>query len=249
MKHKNDLKIKIDKEPRKKENILKRIVIIAILLLIVIFVLNKAENYLKEKTANEINLVLNNKNVTANLKHEIIEENGNIYMSMDDIKNYFDKYINIEDEINEIVTTYDKQIASIGFETNKLTLNGATKKIGQNVMLMVNDRRFYSDTFWFTLFHEIGHIINGDYGISFEKESGEQEHAADLFAEDSLIPREQYNDFVARERFGLKDIICFAESINRDPGIVLGRLQNDGLVGFDDWTMKPIRHKYRVKMA
>ena len=28
MKHKNDLKIKIDKEPRKKENILKRIVII-----------------------------------------------------------------------------------------------------------------------------------------------------------------------------------------------------------------------------
>ena len=129
MKHKNDLKIKIDKEPRKKENILKRIVIIAILLLIVIFVLNKAENYLKEKTANEINLVLNNKNVTANLKHEIIEENGNIYMSMDDIKNYFDKYINIEDEINEIVTTYDKQIASIGFETNKLTLNGATKKI------------------------------------------------------------------------------------------------------------------------
>ena len=128
-------------------------------------------------------------------------------------------------------------------------INGATKKIGQNVMLMVNDRRFYSDTFWFTLFHEIGHIINGDYGISFEKESGEQEHAADLFAEDSLIPREQYNNFVARGRFGLKDIICFAESINRDPGIVLGRLQNDGLVGFDDWTMKPIRHKYRVKMA
>ena len=48
---------------------------------------------------------------------------------MEDIKNYFDKYIYIEDEINEIVTTYDKKIASIGFETNKLTLNGATKKI------------------------------------------------------------------------------------------------------------------------
>lgn len=38
-------------------------------------------------------------------------------------------------------------------------------------------------------------------------------------------------------------------AINRDPGIVLGRLQNDGLVGFDDWTMKPIRHKYKVKTA
>ena len=39
-------------------------------------------------------------------------------------------------------------------------------------MLMVNDRRLYSDTFWFTLLHEIGHIINKDYGISFEKETG-----------------------------------------------------------------------------
>lgn len=47
--------------------------------------------------------------------------------------------------------------------------NGATKKIGENIMLMVNDRRLNADSFWFTLFHEIGHIINGDYGISFEK--------------------------------------------------------------------------------
>ena len=52
-------------------------------------------------------------------------------------------------------------------------INGATKKIGKNVMLMVSDRRLYSDTFWFTLFHEIGHIMNGDYGISFDKETGE----------------------------------------------------------------------------
>lgn len=125
-------------------------------------------------------------------------------------------------------------------------INGATKKIGDNILLMVNDRRLNSDSFWFTLFHEIGHIINGDYGMSFEKATGEQELAADLFAEDSLIPREQYNEFVSSGRFGLNDIIHFAELINRDPGIVLGRLQNDGLVGFDDWTMKPIKHKYKV---
>lgn len=126
-------------------------------------------------------------------------------------------------------------------------INGATKKIGNNIMLMVNDRRLNSDSFWFTLFHEIGHIINGDYGISFEKESGEQEIAADLFAQDSLIPREKYNEFVTGRRFGLNDIIYFAETINRDPGIVLGRLQNDGIVGFNDWTMKSIRHKYHIK--
>ncbi|MFR4352632.1 MAG: HigA family addiction module antitoxin [Roseburia sp.] len=128
-------------------------------------------------------------------------------------------------------------------------INGATKKIGNNIMLMVNDRRLNSDSFWFTLFHEIGHIINGDYGISFEKESGEQELAADLYAQDSLIPRVKYNEFVSIGKFSLEDIKSFAVKIDRDPGIVLGRLQNDGLVGFDDWTMKPIRHKYRVKTS
>lgn len=128
MKHRNDLKLNIDKEA-KKGTVLKRILITGILVLLSVFVLNKAENYLREKSDNQINLILNNRNVTANLKHEIIEEDGNVYLSLDDVKNYFDKYIYLEEEINEIVTTYDKQIATIGFETNKLTLNGSTKKI------------------------------------------------------------------------------------------------------------------------
>lgn len=128
MKHRNDLKLNIDKEA-KKGTVLKRILITGILVLLAVFVLNKAENYLREKSDNQINLILNNRNVTANLKHEIIEEDGNVYLSLDDVKNYFDKYIYLEEEINEIVTTYDKQIATIGFETNKLTLNGSTKKI------------------------------------------------------------------------------------------------------------------------
>ena len=133
MKHRNDLKLNIDKEA-KKGTVLKRILITGILVLLSVFVLNKAENYLREKSDNQINLILNNRNVTANLKHEMIEEDGNVYLSLDDVKNYFDKYIYLEEEINEIVTTYDKQIATIGFETNKLTLNGSTKKIYAHVI-------------------------------------------------------------------------------------------------------------------
>ena len=116
------------------------------------------------------------------------------------------------------------------------------------IMLMVNDRRLNADSFWFTLFHEIGHIINGDYGISFVKETAEQEVAADKFAEDCLIPHEENKSFISNKKFILIDIKGFANQIERDPGIVLGRLQNDGFVGFDDWTMKPLRHKYKVKM-
>lgn len=116
-------------------------------------------------------------------------------------------------------------------------------------MRMVNDRRLNADSFWFTLFHEIGHIVNGDYGISFEKESGGQEEAADKFAEDSLIPLERYQDFLAEKKFDLQSIKTFANQIERDSGIILGRLQKDGIISFDDWRMKSLRHKYRVKTA
>lgn len=127
--------------------------------------------------------------------------------------------------------------------------NGATKKIGDKIMLMVNDRRLNSDTFWFTLFHEIGHIINGDYGISFEHETGDKEDAANKFAEDSLIPPAEYKSFISRQQFGIESIQRFANQIGRDPGIVLGRLQNDEIVRFDDCTLQPLRHKYKVKIT
>lgn len=126
-------------------------------------------------------------------------------------------------------------------------INGATKKLEKNILLMVNDRRLNSDTFWFTLFHEIGHIIHGDYGISFEKETGENEEFADKFASDSLIAQDDYEKFIEEKIFTLEKIQKFADLIDRDPGIVLGRLQNDGLVRYDDWTLQSLRHKYKVK--
>lgn len=126
-------------------------------------------------------------------------------------------------------------------------INGATKKLGNNIMLMVNDRRLNADSFWFTLYHEIGHIMNGDYGISFEKEEGELEDNADKFAEDMLIPPALYKDFIKQKKFDVQSICGFAKQIDRAPGIVLGRLQNDKLVRFDDRTLQPLRVKYRVK--
>ena len=127
-------------------------------------------------------------------------------------------------------------------------INGATKKIGENIMLMVNDRRLYSDTFWFTLFHEIGHIVNNDYGISFDSDSGESEEFADDFARNSLIPPQMYQDFVKKRDFSSYSIRLFAEMINRDPSIVLGRLQKDGFVDYNDLSIKHLRYKYKVKI-
>ena len=121
-------------------------------------------------------------------------------------------------------------------------INGATKKIGRKVLLMVNDRRHYADTFWFTLFHEIGHILNGDLGISYDGIEDE----ADLYAQNVLIPQEEYDRFTQEHRvFDEKTIRGFAESINQDPGIILGRLQMDKKVSYrDTYLSDRLRHKY-----
>lgn len=99
-------------------------------------------------------------------------------------------------------------------------ISGATKRVNGRVMILVNDRRHYEDTFWFTLFHEIGHVLNGNLGATSERES-----EADEFARRMLIPEEAYCDFIKNFDYSdEKNIRAFAYSIDRDPGIVVGRL-------------------------
>ena len=126
-------------------------------------------------------------------------------------------------------------------------VNGATKKIDGKIMLMVNDRRHFADTFWFTLFHEIGHILNGDLGISLNNES---EDEADIYAQRALIPQDKYEEFVHQHLFFDEQIIReFADSIDQDPGIVLGRLQIDKRVPYTETELsKKLRHSYKVVM-
>lgn len=125
-------------------------------------------------------------------------------------------------------------------------INGATKKVGGKILLMVNDRRGYADTFWFTMFHEIGHIMNGDYGITIKGESMEDE--ADIYARNKLIPQEEYDVFTQNHNCcDERAIRKFAESIKRDPGIVYGRLQNDGKISYSESVISSkLRKKYKV---
>lgn len=127
-------------------------------------------------------------------------------------------------------------------------INGATKKVNGKVMIMVNDRRHYADTFWFTLFHEIGHVLNGDLGITFKNEA---EDEADLYARRSLIPEDAYAEFKNQKRsFTEDDIRSFADDINQDPGIVYGRLQIDGMIPYTEtYLSSRLRHRYKVVTA
>ena len=111
---------------RTKDNKKKILIIIIAIILIGTIAYNISNNIIVDKNKS-INLVINNKNVTSNLKKEIIIENDNIYISKQDLGNFFDKYIYEDTENNNIVTTYNNKIASISLEKNKININGSTK--------------------------------------------------------------------------------------------------------------------------
>lgn len=127
-------------------------------------------------------------------------------------------------------------------------INGATKKVDGKIMLMVNDRRHYADTFWFTMFHEIGHIMCGEFGITFQTNQSDSEHVADTYAQEKLIPQQAYDEFLrTTDLFNEENIKEFAKKIQRDPGIVFGRLQNDGKISWQETELgRKLRHRYTV---
>ena len=111
---------------KKKKRIIKTFITIIVIILIGIIAYNINNHIILDKNKN-INLVINNKNVTSNLKKEIIIENDNIYISKQDLGNFFDKYIYEDKENDNIVTTYNNKIATISLEENKMNVNGSSK--------------------------------------------------------------------------------------------------------------------------
>ena len=111
---------------KKKKRIIKTFITIIVIILIGIIAYNINNHMILDKNKN-INLVINNKNVTSNLKKEIIIENDNIYISKQDLGNFFDKYIYEDKENDNIVTTYNNKIATISLEENKMNVNGSNK--------------------------------------------------------------------------------------------------------------------------
>lgn len=110
-------------------------------------------------------------------------------------------------------------------------LHGATFYDKNKIVIGLTVRGKDADKFWFSLFHEIGHILlghlNQDNGTSDEDET-----AADEFAKNTLIPTAEFNHFSNRGQFSKDDILTFAKTVEIDPGIVVGRLQKEGYLDF-----------------
>lgn len=136
-------------------------------------------------------------------------------------------------------------------------INGAVKWINkEKVILAINNRRKYADIFWFSLFHELGHVlqqrikvllVSGDETLNNSDELLRRlEKEADIFSQNILIPGHEYQEFLRRTwKIEENDIIDFAKEIDVHPGIVLGRLQMEKRVSYNT-RMNSLKIKYEV---
>ena len=116
-------------------------------------------------------------------------------------------------------------------------IHGANVWLGSDkAVVMMTIRYKWADIFWFSLFHELGHILlHSSQIVILEGADGDpahkkQEEEADRFAANTLIPPEDYKLFIQKKCFYPHDIQSFAKRVGISPGIVVGRLQNDGLL-------------------
>lgn len=138
-------------------------------------------------------------------------------------------------------------------------VNGAVKWIGKDkVVLALNDRRKYADTFWFALFHELGHVLQQRIKVLLVSEKNKAEletddvvqrleAEADMFSQNTLIPKKEYEEFVRLNQRGFtaEAIQEFACRINILPGIVVGRLQQDHYLNYQS-TLNNLKVKYMI---
>lgn len=131
------MKNKAKKSKEEKINIprlILRIVIVAIILGLMVFAIKIAPNYARDEFADVTNLVINNNNITRNVKSNIIIEDNTIYLSTADMQNFFDEYLLIDEENSRVITTSNTKTVVLPFEGTTINVSGAQKSIGHSLL-------------------------------------------------------------------------------------------------------------------
>lgn len=111
-------------------------------------------------------------------------------------------------------------------------LQGASFMDGNKIVVGLTARGKDADKFWFSLFHELAHIVLGHIGQP-DGTSEQDEKNADNWAGEMLIPSKAFEPFKNRENYSPACVCDFAKRLGIAPGIVVGKLQNEGCVGYN----------------
>lgn len=125
-------------------------------------------------------------------------------------------------------------------EVSGARVSGATRWLTPTKALVQLSLRYKTDDqFWFTLFHELAHVLlHGKKDVWIEDEvpgdAGAEdplEQEANRVAAEVLIPRQ--HDRQLRTLRSLSAVRAFADEVGLAPGIVVGRLHRDGILRYE----------------
>lgn len=122
----------------------------------------------------------------------------------------------------------------------KVPLSGSTRWINDNPLIQLTARYGQNDRFWFTFFHELGHLIlHGKKYISLENvdfaaADPEKEQEAHDFAVKHTFSKEQEEKLLSEHPKSITkdDIVGYANEFNTHPAMIIGRLQHLGRIHF-----------------
>lgn len=122
------------KEKKQGNKTIRKIIITVIFLVCVCGVLKIAPNYIRNDITDRTNLIINNNNITMDLKKNVFVENEVIYIAKEDISNFFDEYIYYDEKYDKIITGSENRIASMIVGQNKMNNNGSEVVISAPVI-------------------------------------------------------------------------------------------------------------------
>ena len=128
----------------------------------------------------------------------------------------------------------------------KAPVSGAARWFRTNPLIQLTDRHKTNDHFWFTFYHEAAHILlHPKKEVFFEEFDGykvdtQKEDEANTFAGKYLLP-DSFEDNLPLQIID-EDVETIAKKYKTHPGIVVGRLQHNGIVKYS------FGNRYKVKV-
>ena len=130
----------------------------------------------------------------------------------------------------------------------KAPINGATRWINDIPVIQLSNRYKRYDIFWFTFFHEIGHILlHGKKAIFLEESVSTElekskEAEADIFATNVLLSKNEELAIISAKDYSPKSVVEAAIKYSTHPSIIVGRLQHLKLIKYwqDQSLMKKV---------
>ncbi len=120
-------------------------------------------------------------------------------------------------------------------------IDGAAIVANKNPIIALTLRYSRLDSFWFTLIHEISHIVLGHKGVILDDaELGigsagkKEEDEANNLASELLVDQKIMGKYISNVKpyFSKDSIEKFASEVNRHPAIILGQLQRKKVVEY-----------------